>query len=152
MAEEIYVTFHPSPLVVSKEFAALADAIEHPEIPLRMSVPVIAAGIQRRFVEQGPGWAPWAESYAPYAETHNRGILWQTGELEASVNDLSNYMVAENALFWTGEASPWYWLFHQEGTIKMPSRPFVGADEETENAVVGVFTAWLDTEIGLSGL
>ena len=144
---ETYITWEPKPLVLSERMAALAAAMSDYTEPLRESAAIVGAGIQQVFAEQGPGWAPWSEHYAKYGATENKGILWQTGALEGSVTDPENYLVAQNALFWTGAAAPWYWLFHQDGTRKMPARPFVVVSSETADGVLAIFDLWIGKEV-----
>lgn len=136
--------WHPSPLVVAEDLAQAAILLHDFEIPLQLSIDPASKALERRFDNEGPGWAPWAESYAPFAEAYpNVGILWQSGDLVGSVVDEGNYDVGITTLEWTGAESPFYWEFHQMGTRKMPARPFVGLDEVAIAEITVIFDEYL---------
>lgn len=139
----------PSPLAYAEDFYAGAAALENLEVPLAASLPAVIGGIQSIFDAEGPGWAPWAESYASQAEQTNAGILDRTGALRESTGDESNYVVISDTLAWTGAGAPGYWGFHQEGTSKMPARPFISLTPESEMAVLSIFSAWLASVVSI---
>ena len=139
--------FHwfPNPLVVAEDIKAGAFAVNNLEIPMELSIVPAGDAMTRTFGEEGPGWAAWAESYAPFALAYpNVGILWQTGDLLGSVADEANFVVTPRTLSWTGATSPDYWRFHEEGTSKMPARKFVGLDEIAIAEIYAIFGEYLD--------
>lgn len=141
----------PEPVVVAEDFYKSAAALENLEVPLTMSIPAVIGGIQQVFDEEGPGWAPWSESYAPYAQAHNSGILDQSGALRGGATSEGSFAVVGDVLGFTGGAAPGYWVFHQEGTRRMPARPFVTLTPESELAVLAIFEEWLATVVDISG-
>jgi len=143
------IEWSPSPAVVASDFYASAEALENLEVPLTASIPAVIGGIQQIFDSEGPGWAAWSESYAPYAQAHNVGILDQTGDLKESTGDPGDYAVIGDVLGFTGATSPAYWIFHQEGTSKMPARPFVSLTPESEMEVISIFEEWLASVISV---
>lgn len=139
----ITIDWSPEPIVVAEDFFAAAAAVEDLEVPLMASIPVVSEGIQSIFDAEGPGWAPWAESYAPIAEAENVGILHKTGALRSGAANPSSYAVAGDTLGFTGGSAPDYWLFHQTGTRMMPARPFISLTPESEVGVMEIFETWL---------
>lgn len=148
---EVYIEWHPSPLLISEQLNELATLLEDMHVPLAASVEVVGRDFLQKFEEQGPGWAPWAESYAQYAAAHNQGILWQSGSLGESMDDPSNYLIAGNALFWTGGGAPYYWIFHHEGTVKMPQRDWIDVSEGLATELEAIFGKYVDASIQESG-
>lgn len=140
--------WEPKPAFVAEQYFAAAAALEDLEIPLAESLPVVAAGIDQVFAQEGPGWAGWAESYAPIAEQENVGILEKTGALRSGAASEGSLAVEGHAIFFTGAGAPDYWIFHEEGTSKMPARPFVTLTPESEEGVMEIFAAWLDSVVG----
>jgi phage gpG-like protein len=148
---EVFVEWHPSPLLISEQLNELATLLEDMHVPLAASVEVVGRSFLQKFEDQGPGWAPWAESYANYAAAHNKGILWQSGDLAESMTNEANYLIAENALFWTGGGAPYYWIFHHEGTVKMPQRDWIEIDEATASELAAIFGKYIDASIAETG-
>lgn len=140
----------PEPAVVAEDFYASAAMLEDLEVPLTASLPAVIGGIQQIFDAEGPGWAPWAESYAPVASRENTAILNKTGALRGSTSDEGNYAVITDTLSWVGGGAPAYWGFHMEGTSRMPARPFIGLTPESEMAVLAIFAEWLESVISMS--
>lgn len=152
MAGETFIEmkWYPDPMVVANEFRAMADHIEDMTEPLEASAEPIAGAMQRTIEEQGHGqWPPWAESYAPTAAVTNiGGMLWRFGELYSSLDNIDNFLVVDNMLFFEGEAMPQYGWWNQEGAERsrggnLPARPFIGMDEIAEAEIIGIFEAWL---------
>jgi phage gpG-like protein len=143
--------WHPEPIVVAEDVDLLAAQLNDMSAPLKASmIPVIGA-VENRFEEEGPGWAQWAESYAARAaETNQGGILWRYGDLVEGATSVDSYLVTDHEIVWTGADAPPYWIFHQEGTSKMPARPFIGLDDQAENEIVAIFGAWMDGAIAAS--
>src|ERR1043166_5923683 len=113
--------WHPEPLVVAEEVDILAAELNSMRIPLTASLLPVMKAVEQRFEEEGPGWSPWADSYDEYAQSHNEGILWQSGQLVEGATHPGSYLVTDHEIIWTGNEAPSYWVFHPEGTSKMPS-------------------------------
>lgn len=110
----------PSPTVIANQLEAAADYLENMRPPITLSREAFIEGVHEAFSTQGgsigESWAPWAESYAPYAMAHNiGGILQQTLAMERGVTDRGSYTIAARALFFHGGAAPDRWIWHQEG-------------------------------------
>ena|SRR5438552_1831592 len=148
---EVYFEWHPSPILIAEQIGELAKLLDDLHLPLEASVEVVGQSFLQAFESQGPGWAPWAESYAKYAETHNKGILWQSGSLAESQTNPANYLIAGNALFWTGAEAPFYWIFHHEGTVKMPQRDWIEVTEVTASELIEIFAKYIDASLHETG-
>ena len=149
------IEFHwtPDPAVVAHELRNVAEELEDLDEPLAASIPAVGESYQRVIQDEGHGeWPPWAESYAPYAETRNVGMLWRDGHLIESLTEFDNFLVGDGMLIFTGEMSPDYWIWHQEGIEsrqkggKLPARPFIEIDDAARAEVIGIFEVWL-TEV-----
>ena len=89
-----------------------------------IAVPIIKSRLQEIFMQEGPGWAPLAQSTLLSREYPELPILQQTGALMASVIDHPVLTITKRQLLY-GTNNP-YADFHEEGTRKMPARPFLG--------------------------
>jgi hypothetical protein len=113
---------------------------------------------QRRFDQQGPGWAPLAESTVAQRESLGLGgdhpILNRTGvsdhgrqggTLRRSLTTRgSRYAVFEvmpDGIF-MGTSDP-VAKFHQEGTENMPARPVVKIEEKDAKIFGAILSEWI---------
>lgn len=142
--------WHPEPLVVADDIDLLAEQLDNMSVPLHESMIPVLGAVEQRFEDEGPGWAEWAENYAETAGSTNVGILWKSGDLVEGATSAGSYLVTNHEIIWTGGDAPPYWIFHQEGTVKMPARPFIGLDDQAENEIVAIFAAWMDGAVAAS--
>ena len=128
------------PGLLSNRFLALDEALSDAALPLQAMGQRMAMHMAERFESQsspdGVPWTEWSESYAPFAEAHNAGILQQGGTLEATASSPDSFLVMDNDVFVNTANWPYYWHWMNEGAPRKPTpaRPFVGmsADEEVE--------------------
>lgn len=81
---------------------------------------------------QGNPWAPWAPSTARAREragTASRGLLYNTGALASSI-----YFTINDKSVSVSSSAP-YAEYLQNGTPKMPARPFLGIGEGEQDAI-----------------
>ena len=92
----------------------------------------------------GSQFAPWSYATALARQkdgTSNRGILFKTGNLLNSIT----FQVTGNQVTIGADQSAPYARFLQEGTMKMPARPFVGFSTEDLNMIRQVLRTHLRT-------
>jgi len=147
----IEVGIHPDPLVVASALGHMADEVETDMGPMASSLAALMGSFERSFAEEGPGWAPWSESYAKSAGRRSHGplpgqteILTRTDDLRASMSDPLNYLVEFDKIEFTGEAMPGYGDFHLTGTFKMPQRFFLNIDDDAKEEIQQAWLDWLD--------
>ena len=87
------------------------------------AVPMIQNALEEIFLSEGPGWAPLAPSTIRSRKYPDLPILQQTGELKASIIDHPSIQITQRQLLY-GTSNP-YAQFHEDGTYKMPARPFL---------------------------
>lgn len=81
---------------------------------------------------QGNPWAPWAASTRRAREragTASRGLLYNTGTLASSI-----YFAINGNSVVVSSTAP-YAQYLQDGTPKMPARPFLGIGEGEQDAI-----------------
>ncbi len=97
----------------------------------RAVTPAISRRLASRFKQEGPGWAPLAES--TQRDRVRRGydaahpILMREGDLRRSFLDGSVQIYEPDWMYYVSpsEIAP----YHQHGTPRMPARPIVVAEE-----------------------
>ena len=151
MADAVTLSFTwiPEPQIMANQFYTWAGELEDFTIPLTDSVPTIAKDVEARFASEGPGWAPWSESYAE-SEQHGESILTRTGALRGHATSPDSYVVLPTMVYY--QALSQVDVFHQAGTSKMPARPFMGLSRGGEEVVMGIFARWLDGIFGAERL
>ena len=87
------------------------------------AIPLIKMKLRDIFLQQGPGWAPLADSTIRSRQFPNLPILQQTGSLMSSVVDNPVLEVSRRSLLY-GSNNP-YAQYHEHGTSRMPARPFL---------------------------
>jgi len=80
----------------------------------------------------GAAWAGLAESTLRYKRTS--AILRETGSLAASIQKQPASSTEVRIT-----AGTEYGIFHQEGTSKMPARPFIGLNDRHEGEIMRIF-------------
>ena len=88
-----------------------------------VAIPVIKGKLRDIFLQEGPGWAPLALSTLRSRLFPGEPILQQTGALMDSLVDHPILEISQNQLTY-GTSNP-YAQFHEHGTSRMPSRPFL---------------------------
>ena len=89
-----------------------------------VAIPIVKDKLRDIFLQEGPGWAPLADSTLRSREYPGLPILQQTGDLMRSVIDHPILEVSRKQLLY-GTSNP-YAQYHEEGTSRMPARPFLG--------------------------
>lgn len=140
----IEVHWLPEPVVVANEYELMAGKFEERQAVMEAALEVVLANTEKHFDEEGPGWAPWAESTANDPRVGPL-ILTRSGGLRAGATSHGSYEVNREFILWTGADAPEYWRFHWTGTGKMPQRNFIGLDSAGEDEVVGVFATWMES-------
>jgi phage gpG-like protein len=140
----IEVHWMPEPVVIANEYELMAIKFENRKPVMEEALQVVLANTEQHFDEEGPGWAPWADSTAI---DPRRGplVLTRSGDLRSGATSEGSYEVTNNFILWTGGAAPSYWRYHWTGTSRMPQRNFIGLDAAGEDEVVAVFDAWMGT-------
>ena len=87
------------------------------------AVPMIQNALEEIFLSEGLGWAPLAPSTIRSRKYPGLPILQQTGDLKASIVDHPSIQITQRQLLY-GTSNP-YAQFHEDGTYKMPARPFL---------------------------
>lgn len=88
---------------------------------------------QSKLSPWGDNWAPWATSTAKErARKGNaeQGLLWDTGDLLDSINAVANIYGPGHGTLDVGSDLD-YAGYLQDGTEKMPARPYLGWNEAT---------------------
>lgn len=149
----IEVNIYPDPLIVADAMYAAAAEIDGEEGPMFDSLDILMSSIERAFIEQGPGWEPWSESYA-MSMGHGHGprlgqdsILIRDGSLIGSTQDPDNYTISHDSIEWNGSSAPDYAEFHLTGTSKMPERNFLVVDEVAQEDILSVWASWLQDKM-----
>ena len=88
-----------------------------------IAVPIIQNSLEEIFLSEGPGWSPLAPSTIRSRKYPGLPILQQTGNLKASILDHPTLQVSQRQLLY-GTSNP-YAQFHEDGTYRMPARPFL---------------------------
>lgn len=115
----------------------------------------IAPAIQRNFDEGGrPKWAPLsaetirAKIGAGYFSPHR--VLVATGAMMESAVNPGNYIVTEDTI--VAEPGPFYWIYHQQGTQKMPQRVIMNLQLGDQRKIGGIFDRFIAQQLAKTGL
>lgn len=143
----------PDPRQMSIRLAHMADYLVETEAPMMGAMFIAISDIREHFEEEedpeGRAWDEWAESYEMTAAFENVGILRKTEDLFFAAIDPSSYTVLRSGLYFDPSGLPEYWVYHQEGTGKIPARPFIGLSEEAQIAIEELFFQWMQGGIEL---
>lgn len=154
------------PLVVAEEIDLAESRLSRFRNPLVAARREVREAIKRRFdTETDPDGVPWAQYSPKYQETANRENIgklhkfpeYHRGDQEQlydAATDINAYIINSHSMSFgaysggdialVGEALPDYWVYHQDGTVKMPARPFLGIDAEGEEIITGIFDAHVE--------
>lgn len=143
------MAFFPPLSVIGGQVDRLADLLEETEEPLRRAVAeVMIPSFEENFSSGGrPPWTPTQEPAASLSES----ILVRTGELMLGATSMSIWTITPDMAAIQEFPTP-YAAFHQEGTSKMPARPFFLMQSEDEDAIAQIFNDWVDDSVRGSGL
>lgn len=119
--------------------------------PLRESVArVLIPSIRENFDSEGrPPWQSLADSTV-IRRGSSGPILNSTGTLRSEATSISNWVIGTEEATMTG-VSVEYGAYHQEGTRKMPARPFVLIQPQDVVEIENIFGEWVDRKIAEGG-
>ena len=111
-----------------------------------IAIPIIKNKLRDIFLQEGPGWAPLAQSTERSRRYPGLPILEQTGALQASLVDHPIVQVSGDKLLY-GTNNP-YAPFHERGTSRMPARPFLHpAFQEAISEIQNQFVGYIGSQI-----
>lgn len=125
----------------------LVKQLKNPREMMREVSDIIVEDIKERIIHtktdpQGKRWAPWAPSTAEARQkdgTVALGLLYKTGDLAnsivATMKGAKSFEVGSNAE---------YAKYLQEGTDKMPARPFVGISKRAQKGIKEVISQYME--------
>jgi phage gpG-like protein len=149
----ITFTWEPDPAVFAKSINAVALALENRAPLLVAASEEMQATIRERFETatdpEGNPWKEWSESYRPYAEAHNVGILRQSDALMEAASSSEATVITHDTVFYQTSVLPSYGLEHERGSDKLPQRAFLGMSDESALKVFGLFGEWFEEAISL---
>jgi phage gpG-like protein len=115
----------------------------------------IAPAIERNFAEGGrPKWAPLTEQ--TIKTKARRGfqsptrILVASQALMRSATNPGEYHIDTHSI--VAEPGPYYWMFHQLGTPKMPQRVIMNLQIADQRRIGGIFNAFIAEHLAKHGL
>jgi phage virion morphogenesis protein len=128
-----------------KDFNKQVDKLRNPAVYLsRIGEALLQATHERiqktKVSPDGTPWAPWASSTARArrkAGTAGTGLLFNTGALDKSLT----YSV-QGPKVSVHSSSP-YAQYLQNGTSRMPARPFLGIGKKEEALILDIWNKWL---------
>lgn len=106
-------------------------------------VSLVRERIERTKTEpSGRKWAPWASSTARARRregTAGSGLLFRTGQLSASIH----YIISGPKV--AVRTNLPYAKYLQNGTSRMPARPFLGTGPKEEQAMQSLWKKWINS-------
>lgn len=158
---ELETTWIPGedPDAAAAALVRLSDYVGDTFIPLQESAQILENDIRNRFdTETDPGGLDWVDLTEDWAERKQEDsrflpigdspsgdyILRLTGELYETATDPSRFHIGEDTLVYDPSGLPEYGLYHQTGTNKIPSRPFIGISIEAQMEIEADFAGWID--------
>ncbi len=136
--------WRPDLFIFGGEFIAFSKQIGQDDYkePLEESVDqVLAPSISLNFdVEGRPSWEPLAPSTV--AAKGSNAILIASGEMATWAEDPGSWDISSTEAALVG--GPDYAVYHQEGTSKMPARPFAVVQPDDMDDIENIFWDWLD--------
>ena len=125
---------------------------------LRPALAMVAAEVRedaaQRFEDEGPGWAPLAES--TIAAKGGSRILFETGSLMDSLAKLGGdhvEILTDDSLTMSSSLMVGNWSLgelHQKGTSRMPAREVVGSTEEQRRDYIRTIQDWVVQGLALT--
>jgi phage gpG-like protein len=155
------ITMIPNQAILQADFADLGFGIRSLREPLKQAVrEVVIPSIEDNFIAEGrPAWEPLSESRSRQKQQQGYPdqILVATGLLERIATQMSIWSF--DGGYGSGEAqasvdnlgSADYGFYHQDGTFKMPPRPFLVFQDEDEDEVVQVFEDYIEMRATRAG-
>ena len=144
----------PDASIFVTKIAAFQHSIRSFHEPMDRSVrEVLIPGIQEAFDQEGPGWAPLADSTVRIKKQLglDRGILKRTGKLESAATALARWkFTTDSALFDNFPSKVSYGYPLNDGFINaqtytsVPAREFIKFDSDQRAEVADIFDNWLD--------
>lgn len=124
---------------VQEAIGDLRRKLERPRDMLREIGDIITEDIKHRIVKlkadpEDQAWAPWAESTRKGRERKGNaalGLLYNTGTL---LHSITSQVVGSHNTLQVG-TNVHYAKYLQEGTEKMPARPFLGISKRAQSAI-----------------
>ena len=132
---------------VSKKLATLIRQLKNPKEMMQEVSDIIVEDIKERIIKtktdpEGNKWAPWAPSTQEARVkdgTAALGLLYRNGELARSITATMKGSKA----FEIGSNLE-YAKYLQEGTTRMPARPFIGISKRAQTGINQVIKQYLE--------
>ncbi len=97
---------------------------------------ILAEGIRKCFdLAQDPSGRKWAPRRPPVPQ---HPPLVETGALQFAAVVAAGHPKAAGGLITVSVGEPFYGVFHQTGTRRMPARPFFGVSDEVMEQLAGL--------------
>ncbi len=144
------VDWVPNPESIAQSIFSVARYIEDAELPIAVARDILITDVQESFAAErdpvtGMNWRPWAR---PYPESSQ--ILIKSGALYDKVTDPASYPIAFQSLFIERDAIyQSYGARHQEGSVGLPQRPFIGPSPSATNKIGAVFQGWMANAVAI---
>ena len=144
MAVELTFEMRPDFRMVARAFDEMALQFADMKEPLLWSAEIASQDAERRFAEEGPGWADWALGHQVPQGHGTIGDL--SGDMRAHAGSNAGYEVGADtvAYHFEGEKESAF----QFGNTRQPARPFIGLSQEGEDLVELAFAIWMEQIIG----
>lgn len=132
---------------VNKKLAILIRKLKNPKEMMQEVSDIIVEDIKNRIIKtktdpDGNKWEPWANSTKESRikdGTAALGLLYKSGDLARSITAT----MKGNKAFEVGSNLE-YAKYLQEGTSKMPSRPFIGISKRAQRGINQVIKQYLE--------
>lgn len=144
------IEFIPPLYFVAGEILDFGGDLDHPRDALTKAVKEVVIPAFRENFEVGgrPAWEPLD---AKTIEQGGRLPLMRTGNLYTNAQNISGWSISDNEAQYNGAPGAAYGLYHQEGTSKMPTRPWATVQESDEDQIVEVMFDWVAERLGDHG-
>lgn len=152
---ELDLHWQPDLRIVAAQFDQYAEMVSNFAVPLAEVAVLASKDARARFEREGyasPGdWPDWSDDYKAIRDQlpgEGTTILDLTGRMRAHASDPASYEVDVAGGFSAGFGELHYVpdseldYYHQEGTSKMPARPFIGLASISQSMIA--FEQWLD--------
>lgn len=131
----------------NKQLDDLIKSLKQPNKLLEEIGQILQGSVQERIVKskedpEGKKWAPW--SFATHRARikdgdESKGLLYKSGKLRDSIKyELSDTRV----IVGSDETAP-YAEYLNDGTNKMPARPFIGISKKDETAITKAIKGYI---------
>lgn len=143
-------SFYPQALVVAEDIDKLKKKLRSFREPLNESLrKVVIPSIRTNFdVEGRPPWAPLAAETVRRRKGSAHPILYRKGTLKKRATQVNIWKVESDKMYVNGlDRRVFYAKYHQGGTSKMPSRPFMVFQRQDVTAIERIFKTWLNRKM-----